>query len=229
MRKCRVVFLLAIVAAIQSRSLSATLVTIPAGLQPGAEYRLAFVTDFLSQSKATSSNIADYNAFAISTANKAPTLAALATTWSAIASTTTVDARDNTGTNPFVATGFPIFALNGSEVAANNADLWDGILINPINTSELGVTAANIIWTGTNAAGIASSPLGSLNPTFGGDNMTSSNWVASGQGDLPSSDFWSLYAISGILTVPIPEPSSIVLAFLAAAGLPVTALRRRHR
>ncbi len=228
MRKCRVVFLLAIVVAIQSRSLSAALVTIPAGLQPGTEYRLVFVTDAFFQINGTSSNIADYNAFVISAANQAPSLAALATTWSAIASTTTVDARDNTGTNPFVSTGFPIFALNGSEVAANNADLWDGNLINPIETGENGLSIVNFIWTGTNAAGIASSPIGSINPTCGADNMTTFPWLAAGDTDLPSSDKFSLYAISGILTVPIPEPSSIVLACLAAAGLAVTRLCRQR-
>ena len=228
MRKCKVVFLLVIVAAIQSRSLSAAVVTIPAGLQPGAEYRLVFVTDPLSEPNATSSNIANYNALVTSTANKSSSLVALATTWSAIASTATIDARDNTATNPLISTGLPIFALNGSEVAANNSDLWDGNLINPIETSELGLTTVSFIWSGTSATGTASSPLGSLNPTFGTDNMTSSNWVAISPADLPNSDRLSLYAISGILTVPVPEPNSIVLACFAVVGYGMGAIRRRQ-
>jgi hypothetical protein len=83
-------------------------ITAPPGLDPGDQYRLAFVTSTLRD--ATSANIADYNAYVTTVANAVPELLALATTWTAIGSTASVDARDNTGTNPNVEAGVPIFA-----------------------------------------------------------------------------------------------------------------------
>lgn len=61
-----------------------------------------------------SSAISSYNAFVTGVANTQPALASLGTTWKAIGSTETVDARDNTGTNPDVdGVGVPIFLLTG--------------------------------------------------------------------------------------------------------------------
>lgn len=107
-------------------------ITVPAGLNPGDQYRLAFVTGTVRD--ATSTNIADYNNFVTTAANSEPALAALSTTWNAIASTNSINARDNTTTNPFVSAGVPIFRLDGNLVAASNADLWDGAVSVPIST-----------------------------------------------------------------------------------------------
>src|SRR5215471_8873092 len=73
-------------------------ITVPPSLSPGDQYRLVFVTS--TRRTATSSSIGDYNLFVTNAANTVPELAALGTTWTAIASTATVDARDNTLTNP---------------------------------------------------------------------------------------------------------------------------------
>jgi hypothetical protein len=73
-------------------------ITVPTGLNPGDEYRLAFVTS--TTRDATSSDITVYNGFVTASANAVTELALLGSTWTAIASTPTADARDNTNTNP---------------------------------------------------------------------------------------------------------------------------------
>jgi hypothetical protein len=105
---------------------SAAPITVPSGLNPGDQYRLAFVTS--TTRDATSPNIADYNAFVTTAANSVPELAALGTTWSAIASTVSVSARDNTGTNFFITAGVPIYTLADTILATDYLDLWDGTI-----------------------------------------------------------------------------------------------------
>lgn len=78
-------------------------ITQPTGLNPGDQYRLVFATS--TTRDATSSNIADYNAFVTGVADSVPELLLLGTTWTAIASTASVDARDNTSTNPALYVG----------------------------------------------------------------------------------------------------------------------------
>ncbi|MBI1923977.1 hypothetical protein HYR99_06980 [Candidatus Poribacteria bacterium] len=84
-------------------------ITVPTSLTPGAQYRLAFVTS--TTRDALSSNIADYNTFVSNAANAVPELAALGTTWRAIASTLTSDAR----TDFFHSV--PIFLLNDTQLS----------------------------------------------------------------------------------------------------------------
>lgn len=138
-------------------------ITVPSGLSAGDQYRLAFVTS--TRRDATSSDIADYNAFVTTAASTVSELVALGTTWSAIASTEDVDARDNTATNPSLAPGLPIYLLNDSRLAANNGILWSnasGLLETRLNITESGdLSSASTTWTGTSPDGTASRrPLG---------------------------------------------------------------------
>ena len=77
---------------------SAAPITVPTDLNVGDQYRLAFVTS--TTRNATSFTLSDYNDFVTEAAESVTELLALGTTWKAIGSTATVDARDNTGTNP---------------------------------------------------------------------------------------------------------------------------------
>ncbi len=130
---------------------SAAIITTPLALSPGDQYRLAFVTS--TTRDATSSNIADYNAFVTTAANSQTDLLALGATWKAIASTNSVDARDNTATNP-TSTGVPIFLLDGTtKIADGNSDLWDGSIDFPLNIFEDGSVASGSVWTGSIAIG----------------------------------------------------------------------------
>jgi hypothetical protein len=202
-------------------------ITLPAGLNPGDQYRLAFVTSI--NRDATSLDIADYNAFVTAVALGVPELAALGAAWTAIASTAAIDARDNTGTNPNDGVGVPIFLLDGlTQVASDNADLWDGTIGGPLNVDENGNApgaAPPEVWTGSLATGIALAPLGSDAPTTGLSTAADADWVqfvAFLQAvELP------FYALSDILTVQAPAPGATLLFGFGLAGL--LAWRLRHR
>ena len=176
--------------ALLGTAVEAAIVTVPTGLSPGAKYRLVFVTS--TKRDATSSNIADYNAFVTSTAEAVPALLALGTTWTAIGSTATVDARDNTGTNPS-GLGVPVYILNGSKVANDNADLWDGSIQDTVRITELDGLWRDWVWTGSTSAGTAhsTSPLGH-DPCAAGDSGSSVGPIISRP----------IYALSGVVTVP---------------------------
>jgi hypothetical protein len=215
-----------IVAAISAIIAPATFgvpVTVPPGLNPGDQYRLAFVT---STTTTASSDISSGNTFVTNVANGVPELAALGTTWKAIGSTGSIDARDNTGTNPS-STGVPIFRMDGARVANNNADLWDGFIINLVQTTETGSIRSALVFTGTASNGtrfVGSTLSGGSKVMLGNTNLSNnSDWIATGISDFGFVGY-SFYGMSGVLTV-VPEPSAI---FLFGACTVFFALRRRR-
>jgi len=131
-------------------------ITTPGDGYPG-DYRLVFATS--SHPMADSSRtMTDFDADVTTAAGLIPELAALGTTWKCLGSTPTIDARDNTGTNPGVETGIPIYTTTGLRVADDNADLWDGTIQNAIwlddgTTPGTGSGYENYQWTGSNADG----------------------------------------------------------------------------
>jgi hypothetical protein len=213
-------------------AVSAAPITVPAGLNPGDHYRLAFMTS--TSTHASSSDIADYNAFVSLVASSVPELASLPTSWHAIASTGAVAAKDNTTTNPSVSIGDPIYNLGGVLVASTNLALWSASTNNlsgPINTDEHGTSRTSAVFTGTQVDGsIATSHLGlsagSLAST-GASSATNVEWIAFSSTNNTVSR--PLYAMSGVLTV-VPEPSTIVLlAGFAIGNLLACGWRRRKR
>ncbi len=218
--------LLAAIVAGAPRVCRATPVTVPTGLNLGDQYRLAFVTSTVHD--AQSSDIADYNAFVTAAATAVSELAALGTTWTAIGSTLSIDARDNTLTNPTIETGVPIYNLGDARVADDNADLWDGAIQAPIQFDETGSALTAIVHTGTDTSGqvVSTSALGMSVITAGDSTAVSGLWIANVPGDNPFFET-SLYAISGVLTV-VPEPGTLTLLCLGAAGLAGAGFRRRR-
>jgi hypothetical protein len=235
----------------------AALVVVPPDLAVGDQYRLVFVTE--GKRDATSTDIDDYNTFvtsqvrlsilpgttdtALYQALNAAGIDPNTITWKAIGSTASVDARDNTGTNPS-STGVPIYLIDGNRVANNNADLWDGSIQTPINRTQSDTVLNDRVWTGTNNSGLPE-----FNPLFppgqfslGGANSSSS--ITNGQSN--STSLWvddkvtfginsplPLYGISSVLTVPtpavsVPEPSSL-LGFITLGGLMLGGAVRKAR
>jgi len=192
----------------------AEIVTVPPDLGPGEFYRLVFVTS--GTRDATSTDIADYNAFVTTAATGVPGLNALGTTWKAIGSAGNratgvyVNANENTLTRTGDPSA-PVYRLDGVLVANSNADLWDGSVAAGISVTEYGDPLDTQVWTGTMGSGVRNGDW------FMGD--TGGNWVyyglSSGTGaggvggmgwianlDEQKTSLKSFYAISGILTVP---------------------------
>ncbi len=210
-------------------------ITVPTDLSVGDTYRLAFVTS--ANRNATSTDIADYNTFVTNVANAVPELAALGTTWTAIASTATVAARDNTSTLPSFAggsIGSPIYRLDDERIADSNDQLWNtgGFPFHaPLAVTEQGslLGGAPLVWTGTIGDGqIAtnSSFLGAPDQALVGvATSTNFGWVRATLDITRDLTTHPLYGISGVLTVG-PEPSTVSLL---ASGLVALAAARRRR
>jgi len=210
----------------------AAVITMPSGLSHGDQYRIVFVTSTTIQ--ATSSDISTYNAHVTAAAALNPDLAVIegtveqTTTWTAIGSTDSVNARDNTSTTG-AGTGIGIYLLNDTAIATSYTDLWDGTIANLFNVDEQGDSgpyANSQVWTGTNGDGsTGNDPLGTATPEFGKTNLTGVNtWINRLSGPTwPNTDTYHLFAMSGILTVP--EPSSTAL--LGLGGLALMLRRKR--
>ncbi len=217
---------------------------IPADIPAGGKYRLTFVTS--TATPFVSGDINFYNDFVTDVALTQPTLAALNTTWRVIGSTETVDARDNTNTNPLLSSGKPIYLLDSvTRIANNNLDLWDGSIDAFIDRYETGdLSAETVVVTGTKIDGTAahsepplpfeSYAIGAL-AAAGGINYISSNFPP------PQPDGWwifgcciysvylppvinqipgdtRMYALSGELTVPRPGGPFGQVATIALGG-----------
>jgi hypothetical protein len=212
-------------------------IVVPTSLNPGDQYRLAFLTS--TTRDATSSNIADYNSFVTGVANTEPLLVALGTTWNAIGSTYVptggTDAVTNTGTDPSAAgdTGVPIFLLNDTKLADHYDDLWDGSVDIRLNVNENGdVVAGGIdVWTGSRSNGDSLSPADNQNFALGSNartgrtDFTNGRWISGFA--MTNTVPRPLYGMSGILTVP--EPGSLILMSIGAIGLNGFGRRRRKR
>ena len=197
---------------------------------PGvSQYRLVFVTE--GTRDATSTNIADYNNFVnnaalasgpLTTALNTAGLAPSSLNWRAIASTAAVNVRVNTST--LGTGGVPIYRLDGTKVADDYGDLWDGDIDAAISQTELDNTKPNTapedrVWTGSNQFGAILNPLGGTIGTSGrrgGALETDFRWISGGTESITSTRLRSLYAISRIINVPEP---SMVLSFITLGGL----------
>ena len=207
-------------------------VNTPAGLVPGDTFRIAFLTD--SGMSATSTNIADYNAFVNADAKTeagggSVTYNGTPLTFSAIVSTEAVSAQANIGQ-----TGAPVFSMRGEVAASDTASSTGGLwsyphpLLNGIYTDLTGNALPTYVWTGTSPNGFTNTPeaMGDQSVVFGVAGYTNIAWVTAGA---LSNDFGPLplYGISQTLTV-VPEPASILLCLSAGGCGAVGAYARRR-
>ncbi|MDT8391475.1 MAG: PEP-CTERM sorting domain-containing protein [Lentisphaeria bacterium] len=202
-----------------------------AAWQLGDQYRFAFVGSANRQAQDT--DIAVYNSWAqgLADASALGIGTDQGVTWNVIGSTSTVNARDNTSTNPNVnGTGETIYLLDGGTVVAiNYAQLWDGTIDNAIAIDENG-NAKSPSWAftgtyidGTNSGmGATRNPLGVNEVSQAGSTLDQWIWRVNTSASYTNS--LPMYAMSDPLTI-VPEPSTALLAGLGLAGL---VLRRRR-
>ena len=217
-----------------TNNLDAAIITTPTGLNPGDQYRLAFVTS--GTRDGPSEDLTVYDSFVQAAADANSELAALGATWKVIGSNHTVDARDHTDTNQLLSTGVAIYLLNDSRLADSNADLWDGTIDAPLNITETGAVLGsntNYVRTGTKADGTkANEPFTGGGIAVGLNTSTDSGWVIWNSGLNRGADR-HLYAISSVLTAPntaVPEPTTLAIwSLLGGIGLVVGHRRRRRR
>ena len=217
LRHDRIMTLMALVI-IASGTQAFAVIIVPPTLNPGDQYRLAFVSS--TTKAATSPLIDDYNSFVDDLGDEV-----IASDWKAIASTPSIDARTNTGTDPLSGIGVRIFLLDGSKLVDDNTDLWDGDLDTRFDVTELGSVFSSEVWTGSDIFGAAANPLGASSPIVGNNLSVTAGWVQVAN-NRDQSDLLPLYALSGVLTVPggqatpqVPEPGTFTIFTFGAAML----------
>ncbi len=197
--------------------------TTPAALAPGDQFRFVFVTDGTTTARST--NITDYDNF-VNTQAGGATYDGSVVTWQAIGSTAAADAIDHI-TGPSTA---PAYLVTGTEVATStqttSGGLWSGSLLAPIDIDLSGIPVVTTVWTGTqtNGTGYYGRGLGGQSgySVYGYSPAQDQDWTA----DNTSSQTFknSFYGISQVFTVApasVPEPSGLgmtvtaMLAFLA--------------
>jgi hypothetical protein len=196
-------------------------------------YRLVFATS--SHPMADSSRtMTDFNADVTTAAGLITELAALGATWTCIGSTPTVDARDNSGTNPNDETGIPIYTTSGLRIADDNADLWDGSIQNPIMLDD-GTSGGNLTggqrsysdytWTGSNTNGTGASSGdgrqlstdGNLRVSRGG--RIDSGWISGVSINSADTRGARLYGISDVLGGTTPAADPEITSITVAGGI----------
>ncbi len=182
----------------------------------GDTYRFVFLSSTGTQ--ATNTSINYYNTFVQDLANASALNIGVdeGVTWKAIASTATVDARDNTSTHVGVdGTGESIWLLDGETlVASNNVALYSTTIKHPNGTTWFSETAGapldvgyyGHVWTGSTGAGTVytADGLGAIDgtSTYGQwrANNNADHWISRGP-NIPQAEVKPLYGLSEPLHV----------------------------
>jgi PEP-CTERM motif-containing protein len=193
----------------------------PIGLAPGSQYQLIFATADLHN--AVSTDIATYNAFVTSEAALGvPFGLPSGVTWTAVASTSTVNANVNAPSGTL-----PVYNTDGQEVAAAGVGIYTGTLENVVGFDQYGATAtaaqANNVWTGSDfqGAGLHHATLGGGGNGEVGQLAIDSTWLQFALEPQAAEVTFSrpFYALSTAITVPTPEPSTLTLLGLALLAI----------
>ncbi len=228
LRKNTIVFAALLVICAAARPLLAGAV-VPAGLSPGDKYHLVFVTD--GTIDALSSDINVYNNFVQSEAALNPSLTGtdMGVQWKALASTPSINARDNA----VVGANTPVFLLDGTTKLADGFnDFWDQFLLAPVNIDQYNQQVpTTLVWTGSMATGVGSATFelgGSGQSTVvGTTQFADPRWFFNGS-STPGNQA-PLYTLSQELTVPVPEPTTVITFTIGFGCLAVFGYARRRR
>ena len=208
--------------------------TIPPGVGPGDPYHLLFVTS--QKREGTSPVIDHYNDFVNQVADdggigpNAFSVFGDPMQWYAVASTETVNARDNA-----VVTG-AVYRIDGTLVAEDFFDLWDGDVLAPPDANELGLQLVpldpmfpdTLVFTGTRGDGTGnqtSGQLGTVVSAAGRADLTDLGWI--NELGLSSITERRFYALSQLL-VPEPGPGPSTLAALGMLAWLRARMRSRN-
>ena len=178
---------------------------VPVGIGAGDSFRLLFVT--LSTTTATSTDIADYNAFVQAAANGNDSLKPFSGEFRALISTAAVDARDNAETT---GTGVTIHWMGGDKVADDYADLYDGDWDSAGGRTESGSAYTGLVWTGGNKTGEKSGQkyAGASEVRLG--DLSDVRLVLSSPTAGAASEAYPLYAVSPVISVAaVDEPGTV--------------------
>ncbi len=198
-----------------------------------SDYRLLFVSYDVVQ--ATSLNIGDYDTFVT---NEAAMNAALpSTTWSAIVSTAPgangtpgVSAVDHVSCGASCDANVPIFLVDGTPISQSTNAFFAADIANPPAVNQFGDFVGNeYVWTGSNLDGTAATP---------NEAGSSTGYTVEGTTDFfpetvldfdayHNTAFQDVYAISGDILAPVPEP--VTGSVLLLGGAVVTRVLRRRR
>jgi hypothetical protein len=232
----------------------ADIVTVPDGLNPGDQYRLAFVT--IATTNAFNSTLAYYNGIVNDDVAASSALLSLGASWTAIVSTGGSGERayQNTDTCPTCpgTAHHPIYNLHGELIAVDYYDLWsvdsdaDGIAT-AIQYNRNGEAVITYVWTGTQANGFGAGypstegayALGAIDfvlnvgwPAIGQSDQAGTAWINAQQGGSDETyptwfeNPYPLYALSSPITV-VPVPAAIWL--LGSGLIALLAFRRKGR
>lgn len=229
-------FLAVVAVLLAAQPAHADLRLIPAGLNPGDQFRVAFVSS--AGHNALSTDIAVYDQFitGLAVAAGIDTYFGTPVTWQVLGSTGAVSAISRL---PLTSPG--LYDMLGVKVADSGADLWDRSIDSAILATErplLFEMFSDLVYTGTlqdgsgsdsrlgGNAGVTTTEIGIASFLF----TTFGDWVSVGPVD--GSPLRSLYGVSSVLTVPsttaVPEPASFTLVLVGAAALAGgVAVRRR--
>jgi hypothetical protein len=210
-------------------------VTLP-DLPPGSQYQIVFVTDVTTT--AVTPGESYYNNFVTTWAAPITALLPAGTTWSAITSTyDSPGVYTNASDNAPAYANIPIYNTQGQLVASGAAQFYSDneTLFNPPDRDVSGAIITTHPWTGSQEDGLVDigDAIGGVNPEFGLD-FSDDTWLQAGAADefdLNLGAFkLSLYALSSPITIPdVPEPASLTLSAVSAAGLLTRGARHGRR
>ena len=187
---------------------------IPDGVEAGDEFRLVFVTQ--ERRNATSSNIADYDAFVRTSAGSSSALAALrayAQHFKALGSTSAVHARDHLGMDPHNGDhqDVPVYWVGGPRAAPSNSVVFRvaGTARSSVGWESVGRYAsgtvvpsgtARRVWTGSRDDGTRRGPSAFLGAGSAGWAFAEQtvNHISYGSGVGSPNTNYSLYGMSAV-------------------------------
>ncbi len=194
---------------------------IPAGVGSGEKFRLLFITS--TGRDGTSSNIADYNAFVQNAASGGHVaIRDHASKYRAVASTSSIDARENVRAWSSFDVAAPTYWLNGSRISpdysATSSGLWglrwgnSGLADRrdeqgQVHSYSYPAGALKPVWTGTRSgSGVRSfgnGTLGGLRPTVGSHGANAFHTASR-----PSASVFPLYGMSPVYVVQAADTTN---------------------